>query len=46
MACYVNYKPDPLTCKIFEFSCSSLDLPNADKRKCRKGDKLTVGKRA
>ena len=33
------------SCKKMKFSCSSLDLPNKDKKKCRKGDRLMVGKK-
>ena len=44
MKCQVTYKMKS-SCKKMKFSCSSLDLPNKDKKKCRKGDRLMVGKK-
>merc|ERR1712045_849573 len=44
MKCQVTYKMKSC-CKKMKFSCSSLDLPNKDKKKCRKGDRLMVGKK-
>ena len=41
--CNVTYKVRP-SCRKMRFSCS-VDLPNKDKRRCRKGDKLVVGKK-
>merc|ERR1719328_409339 len=41
------YKPSKskkTKCKKLKFSCTTFDLPNKDAKKCRKGDKLRVGK--
>jgi len=45
--CSVMYKPSKskkTKCKKLKFSCTTFDLPNKDAKKCRKGDKLRVGK--
>jgi len=45
--CSVMYKPSKskkTKCKKLKFSCTTFDLPNKDAKKCRKGDKLKVGK--
>ena len=44
MKCQVTYKLGS-GCKEMRFSCATMDLPNKDKKKCRKGDSLQVGKK-
>ena len=46
--CLTIYRPHKTCKKGLRFSCSSLDLPNRDERRCsqRKGDRLLVGKDA
>merc|ERR1711997_1392350 len=44
--CSVVYKAAKKCKKGIKFSCSSLDLPNRDTKKCRKGDRLFLGKEA
>jgi len=43
LKCSITYKPGKSKCKL-SLSCPSFALPNKDVNKCRKGDKLRVGK--
>ena len=44
--CEVTYKLSG-SCKKLKFSCNkaNVDLPNQDRRRCRRGDKILVGKK-
>jgi len=44
--CPVVYKANKKCKAGIRFSCDSFDLPNRDSKKCRKGDKLILGKKA
>ena len=44
--CPVAYKASKKCKKGIRFSCDSFDLPNRDAARCRKGDKLILGKKA
>jgi len=44
--CPVAYKASKKCKKGIRFSCDAFDLPNRDAARCRKGDKLILGKKA
>ena len=44
--CPVAYKASKKCKKGIRFSCDSFDLPNRDAARCKKGDKLFLGKKA
>ena len=44
--CPVLYKSSDVCKDGFTFSCSSFDLPNQNSKRCTKGEKLVVGKKA
>jgi len=44
--CPVVYKANKKCKAGIRFSCDSFDLPNRDSAKCRKGDRLILGKKA
>jgi len=44
--CPVAYKASKKCKKGIRFSCDSFDLPNRDSARCRKGDRLILGKKA
>ena len=44
--CPVAYKASKKCKKGIRFSCTAFDLPNRDSARCRKGDRLILGKKA